>query len=100
MRELPDGELRIADWPDLPADELTCLKWLLREGEVTVDQTSRALIVAAAEALRLLSSLVERKLAVLIEERVVYVGNVGRRTARFRAGGLWDSLASRLIDEP
>ena len=46
-----------------------------------------------------LEALVARKLAVFIDEKIVYVGNVGRRTARFKPGGMWDALADKLIDD-
>lgn len=98
MRDLPPGEVTISDWPDLPADSLACLKLLLREGELTTAQAAEMLDIDEDESLRILTDLCDRHLAILIEERVVYVGTVGRRTARFKPGGAWDALSSKLDD--
>ena len=95
----PEAMLGVADWTELPTDERRCLRWMLRTGEVTTEQTSEALEVDAERAEEILESLVTRQLAIRIEERIVYVGKVGRRTARFKPGGIWDALADKLIDD-
>ncbi len=103
MVPLPDNDpemmLGVADWTELPTDERRCLRWMLRTGEVSTEQTSEALECDLVRAEEVLESLVTRQLAIRIEERVVYVGKVGRKTARFKPGGIWDSLADKLIDD-
>ncbi|AKL72640.1 hypothetical protein IMCC26256_11341 [Actinobacteria bacterium IMCC26256] len=91
--------LGVADWTELPTDERRCLRWMLRTGEVTTLQTSEELGMDEEASRVVLEALVTRKLAVFIDEKIVYVGNVGRRTARFKPGGMWDALADKLIDD-
>lgn len=91
--------LGLADWTELPTDERRCLRWMLRTGEVTTLQASEELEMDEDAARVVLEALVTRKLAVFIDEKIVYIGNIGRRTARFKPGGMWDALADKLIDD-
>jgi len=96
---LPDSAFGVMDWTDLPSDERACLRWMLRNGEVSVDQTAEEMQLAEEEAYRVLESLVERRLAMRIEDRVIYTGHLGHKKARFKPGGMWDDLSQKLMDD-
>ncbi len=94
-----DTAFGVMDWTELPEQERACLRWMLRVGEVSVEQTSENLHVTEETAHDVLEALVERKLAIRIEERVVYAGNIGHKKARFKPGGMWDDLSKKLMDD-
>ncbi len=95
----PNPSFGVVDWTELPTDERRCLRWMLRTGEVGAHEAAEEMEITEDEAFVILEALVERQLAIRVEERVIYIGNVGRRTARFKPGGLWDDLSQKLMDE-
>jgi len=89
----------VMDWTELATAERSCLRWMLRVGEVTIEQTSEHMHLDEDAATVVLDALVDRKLAIRIEERVVYTGSIGQKKARFKPGGLWDDLSQKLMDD-
>jgi hypothetical protein len=94
-----DTAFGVMDWTELPTLERHCLRWMLRLGEVGAAEAAVELDVSEDEAYGVLEALVGRHLAVRVEDRVIYVGNIGHKTARFKPGGIWDDLSRKLIDE-
>ena len=94
-----DTAFGVMDWTELPTLERHCLRWMLRLGEVGAPEAAVELDVSEDEAYDVLEALVGRHLAVRVEDRVIYVGNIGHKTARFKPGGVWDELSRKLIDE-
>ena len=84
--------LGVADWTELPTEERRCLRWMLRTGEVTTEQTMTELEMDEESALAVLEGLVARKLAIFIDEKIVYTGNVGgepRASSQGACGTRW-----------
>jgi hypothetical protein len=94
-----DMAFGVMDWTELPGPERHCLRWMLRLGEVGAAEAAIELEMSEDDAYAVLEALVGHHLAVRVEDRVIYVGNIGHKTARFKPGGIWDTLSQKLIDE-